>query len=97
MEYRAKAQVLSASYAYFRILQVYNIDNSRNKPKLILVRRISLAFCVTVLVMTAPIVICLGVWHMIESTLDIGEFSTSFALMLAYVLYKCYSAQSQYW
>lgn len=79
-----KFQVMGAFRPYLRILQTHNIDNFRRQPAPVLMRRISLAICSTIPVMATPLVMALGVWHMNESALDIGEFSTSFAIMLAY-------------
>lgn len=34
--------------------------------------------------MVVPLVIILGLWHLIENDFDIGEFSTYFALIVVY-------------
>lgn len=79
-----KVRVLSAFRPYLRILQTFNVECGCDKPAPPEIHQISRIMFVTVLAMAIPIVVFLGIWCMIESDQDAGEFATSSALVLTY-------------
>lgn len=84
MKTRQRAHVLSAFRPYLHALQAFNAESFRDKPISLKIRRVCCALFVS-MVVVAAFVIFLGIWHMIENSLDLREFSTSIAIMLAFV------------
>lgn len=79
-----RVHVLAAFRPYLRILQTFDKGNVRGQSTS-LIKQSSRTFFVIVLSVAIPVVVFLGIWHMIENTLDINELVTSSALVLTYV------------
>lgn len=77
-------RVLGAFCPYLKMLQAFNYVNFWTSSNSLKLRRIGYTICITIRVMVVPLVIILGLWHLIENDFDIGEFSTYFALIVVY-------------
>lgn len=84
MKTRRRIHVLSAFRPYLYALQAFNVESFRDKPISLKIRLVCCALLVSMVVAAAPFVIFLGIWYMIENSLDVREFSTSIAIMLAF-------------
>lgn len=96
METRREIRVLSAFYPFLRMLHALDFANSghsRKRPHSPQKQDIVCVARVAVLMITPPIVVASAIWHMTEDDLTMGEFSTAFALIVAYTqMFAIYTA-----
>lgn len=85
MKNQRNIQVLSAFRPYLSLLQSYNVESFRGKCLSNKIRQVGWVFFVSIILTAALLVALLSIWHMSESSQSVSEFSTSFAMTLAYV------------
>lgn len=86
METHREISVLSAFRPFQRLLQAFNFTNfdRARSPYSSEKQHIVCIVHVAVLLITPPVVVTAGIWHLIEDDVTMAEFSTSFALIVAY-------------
>lgn len=89
MENLQKIRILNAFRAYLHNMRTNDTNgNFRDKSISLKIRQVGRIFVVSLALITPTFVIYLSVWYLIENNLSISEFSTSIALILAYVQFN---------